>query len=75
MSGRRASNVVALPIKPTERLIGSEGTASIVPMRTKENLLDVVAAAIIRELDLKVRYKEAQRERIALIRRANRLHP
>jgi hypothetical protein len=44
-------------------------------MRSKENLLDIVAAAIIRELDLKVRYKDAQRERIALIRRANRLHP
>jgi hypothetical protein len=28
MSGRRASNVVSLPIKPIERSIGSEGTAS-----------------------------------------------
>jgi hypothetical protein len=74
MSRRRAHKVVALPIKPIERPTGSEETASIVAMRSKENLLDAVTAAIIAELDLKVRYKEAQRERITLIRRVNRLH-
>jgi hypothetical protein len=65
MSTRR--NVVDLPVSPANAIV-SGGPASILQFR-REGMIEALAVATVRELELKVEFHKARKERQGLLRR------